>query len=681
MASFPEPIFPRKHCPPLTSTPVSAFGIPRIRILLAPYMCPYVVPMKKAETWELLLNLLNNLFGQSILTPTLKITDTQGDVIHRHVWEDLLEPGMTIVVDTGSLNCEPREENFSRDERGKEKGKAKQIQAALPFGQFSNSPATISKSSPKQPQTRDKIKVSTIKAMQPDGKLPDEIIEQWAREPQKGPGTEEKRITTVSMFIQQGMNGSKIALGKVNLDGDVEKMEILQEKRPTQCQKTVVRNKPMPPVQLSRKKSTVARVADCLHGIKSRYGSFISRQTNTVQTSETGMVNETTTTPRRERQRKVPPSTGILAPSEATLSGALLNQPAKPATRTASLKALFRYFDEGKPVAAPRRAKSTPATSAAMGKVKGGKASLSEGIPRPTTAPSNNIRSPRPRQRTNTAGKPGYTSEGPPAVSGALRQRATREHLNAPATSRSPKLATPKPLIVDKPLPKLPYTFSTFPAPTPPRSPLMNAVVKPPQPQLQTQSTAQTIPIPPPPTHQIIPWDELNRRLAKETQLPSMGAQLRKSSISAGILHRRGRSADSGYTMSGSVPLSFGISRPTTAVVENVEVAINGFGMKSKLISVGKTGPQVPASSTSARERAMLGRSVRRVASDDTIRSGAGSWRLTDHRRVELQRPQPAAEKGVGVGLGIGVSKELSKVEPLGVQGGRTTAIGVILED
>jgi len=158
-------------------------------------------------------------------------------------------------------------------------------------------------------------------------------------------------------------------------------------------------------------------------------------------------------------------------------------------------------------------------------------------------------------------------------------------------------------------------------------------------------------------------------------------SQLRKSSISAGISHRRGRSADSGYTTSGSVPLSFVGLRPTTAVVKNAEVAINGFGMRSKLISVGKTGPQVLAPNTSARERTMPGRSVRRVASDDTIRSGTGSWRLTDHRRVELTRPQTAAGKGVEVGLGIDMSEELPKVGPLEVQGGRAIAIGVIPED
>lgn len=582
---------------------------------------------------------------------------------------------MIIVVDTGSHDCRAREEDFSSDGKGKERAKAKQIQDPLPFGQPPHPPATVRKSSLKQSRPRrDLLKANTKKQMLPEGKLPDEIIEQWAKEPPKSPGTEEKRITTVSMFIQQG---------QVTLGGDAEKMEILHDKPPTECQKTSVQDNPRPPVQLSRKKSTVAKVANCFHGIKSRYGSSTSKETNVARISGTmGMVNEITTAPRKERQPKPPsPSIGITAPSvvlTATAPGAISNQPVKPATRTASLKAFFRYFDEGRPVAVPRRAKSTPATS-----VKGEESQRSsgEGITRPTTAPPSIIRSPGPRQRTNTVENSGYASDGPPVVSGALRRRATGEHLNAPATLRSRKPATPKPPIVDKPLPKLPYTLFTFPAPTPPRSPLIKAVINPPQLQSQTQTTAEATSTPSPPTHKIIPWDELNRRLAMETQT-SMGAQLRKSCISAGISHRRGRSADSGYTMSGSVPLSFGVSRPTTAVVQNVEVAINGFGMRSKLISVGKTGSQVPEQSTSVRDKAMLGRSVRRVASDDTIRSGTGSWRLTDQCRAELRRPQTAAEKGVGVGLGIDMLEELpKKSEPLGVQGGRSITIGVIPED
>jgi len=52
MASIPEPIFPWGHRPTLIPTPIGGSSIPRIRILLAPYMSPYVVPMKKAETWE-----------------------------------------------------------------------------------------------------------------------------------------------------------------------------------------------------------------------------------------------------------------------------------------------------------------------------------------------------------------------------------------------------------------------------------------------------------------------------------------------------------------------------------------------------------------------------------------------------------------------------------------------------
>ena len=59
------------------------------------------------------------------------------------------------------------------------------------------------------------------------------------------------------------------------------------------------------------------------------------------------------------------------------------------------------------------------------------------------------MRSPGPWQRTNTADNSGYTPDGPPIVSGALRQRTTGDHLDAPATSKGPNPATPKPPIVD----------------------------------------------------------------------------------------------------------------------------------------------------------------------------------------------------------------------------------------
>lgn len=153
--------------------------------------------------------------------------------------------------------------------------------------------------------------------------------------------------------------------------------------------------------------------------------------------------------------------------------------------------------------------------------------------------------------------------------------------------------------------------------------------------------------------------------------------------MSAGISHRRGRSADSGYSYhdSLSIPLSFGVSRPTTAVVENAEVAINGFGMKSKLISVGKPGPQA-AESSKPRKTLAPGKVVRRVASDDTIRSGAGSWRLGEHRRPEIRWLQKtAARKDNGVGLGIDIPEESPRLNTLQVKGGKTIAIGVIPED
>lgn len=103
-----------------------SLSVPRIRILLAPYMSPFVVPMHKVETWDvsnshinpnnyipvtnLLLQLLNralqNLFGLDLFNSSIRITDHQGNSILPSVWSDLLEQDMTIIVDTYSLQAE-----------------------------------------------------------------------------------------------------------------------------------------------------------------------------------------------------------------------------------------------------------------------------------------------------------------------------------------------------------------------------------------------------------------------------------------------------------------------------------------------------------------------------------------------------------------------------------------------
>lgn len=80
---------------------------PRIRILLAPYMSPFIVPLHKVETWDLLHKALQSLFGLDIFNnSSIRITDQHGNSILPPVWKDLLEPDMTIIVDTGSLQAE-----------------------------------------------------------------------------------------------------------------------------------------------------------------------------------------------------------------------------------------------------------------------------------------------------------------------------------------------------------------------------------------------------------------------------------------------------------------------------------------------------------------------------------------------------------------------------------------------
>ncbi|KAI5788380.1 hypothetical protein EDC01DRAFT_162796 [Geopyxis carbonaria] len=75
--------------------------VPRIRILLAPYMSPYVVPLHKVRTWDSLHQTLHSLFGPDVFNGSeLRITDYKGNTILPAIWQDLLEPNITIIVDT-----------------------------------------------------------------------------------------------------------------------------------------------------------------------------------------------------------------------------------------------------------------------------------------------------------------------------------------------------------------------------------------------------------------------------------------------------------------------------------------------------------------------------------------------------------------------------------------------------
>lgn len=116
----------------------------------------------------------------------------------------------------------------------------------------------------------------------------------------------------------------------------------------------------------------------------------------------------------------------------------------------------------------------------------------------------------------------------------------------------------------------------------------------------------------------------------------------------------------------------------TTAVVGSAEVAINGYGMKSKLVRVGKTTPHSTAVPSPNEGRVAPGRSIRRVASDDTIISGSGSWRKIEHRKVETQQLETAAENSHEVWPTAGDEDQMRKFQKLEVPGGRTVAIGIV---
>lgn len=404
------------------------------------------------------MNLLGHLFGESVITSTFTIKDTQGNVIHRHVWEDLVEPGMTVVLDTGSLDSQPPDEARETKLKEREKVKVKQIQAALSYGQPPDPPAAINKPLPKLSKSRDDLKVEALKSKpqqkpKPEGKLPDEIIEQWIKEtpispgPRKtstSPGAEEKRITTVSMFMQQGLNGSKVTLGQMNHDRDGRKIGIGENRTVVRAQTTMEK----PPKPLQRKKSTVARVAERFQGIKSRYGSQHAKEVNSTTTTGLGIITETTVASQTQsvqeatmalRNLGAESTAATMAPAEltTTASGAISNKPIKPARRTASFKAFFRYFDDGKPISIPRRTKSTP-ISPAIYKEKDPQQVAKDFPPRPTTAPPATAKSSGFRQRGNPVDSSTYISN-PSPLAGESRQRVAVENPDIPHPSRSPK--------------------------------------------------------------------------------------------------------------------------------------------------------------------------------------------------------------------------------------------------
>ena len=680
---------------------------------------------------------------------------------------------MTIIVDTGSSQ---------QKERGKEKDRTKQILATFSFRPHQQESSKLEMiSSPRLTQSTDDTPPIVPEKGIVEGKLPDEKIARWAQDVAIGAGggdsDEEKRVTTVSMFIK-GMNESRVKLGDGPTDSLIDLEKSVAEEREKNLKRTVrgadiMTTKPVP--HLSRKRSKATRVSECLSGIKSRVGHTIHHHHHHLHHSPPSTEGNLTishpmpqgiTTPGTTKSEiprpgpaSPPPKRKMVNKSTSsesstdtpplpaqnlttTASGAISNQPLRPSGRTGSIRAFLKYFEDGKQkIVAPRRTKSTPTAT-----VTAPTTSLSSSK-RPTTSPAPNSSSrspktpmsPQGRQRGHTVDGSGYISDsgkprsgisptpkstpGTPGSKPARTGTGNSSITNSPIPEGSsrkiiqilpPIDVSPPPvsfyllyvyhinspyLSLQKPLPRLPYKFSTFPAPTPPRSPLIKAPIGPPNPnvllqQLQSQALASSSKpqLAPGKSQKIVPFNELNRRLAREHHLgvnkqrknstsgPSATSERAGSSsalggaVGGGIAswgsirqygHRRGRSVDSRTTPSVS-SRSLSPSRPITAVT-TAEVAINGlsFAMKGKLIGVGKNKyqqePPLPRSTVPSkmrRDRTVNGggRGVRRVASDDTIRqsrwmsSGRGLGIQTSTE--EIKRPS-TANAGLPLGLGI----------------------------
>ncbi|KAL7274756.1 hypothetical protein RUND412_002328 [Rhizina undulata] len=216
-----------------------SLSIPRIRILLAPYMSPFVVPVHKVETWELLHTTLRSLFGRELFASgnPLRITDHQGNSILPSVWEDLLEPNMTIIVDTCSFQAEnspvifetpplpasqspmnsPRDKgkrvvpwgvpDWSALERESEDSCYDAAHIMYPCGVLGQALPMVPIMPP--PPRRAAISAAKSKAM--------EAWEGWAMD-----GNGEKRYTSLSMFAGKGSQRPHTSTG-LEKDKDVER--------------------------------------------------------------------------------------------------------------------------------------------------------------------------------------------------------------------------------------------------------------------------------------------------------------------------------------------------------------------------------------------------------------------------------------------------------------------------
>lgn len=336
---------------------------------------------------------------------------------------------MTIIVATGSCTSRPSVHKAVSDERLDEKGIVNQNQAGLavePPG-----PPAEAFSFPKPPESPGECKkaatpkLGMLNGEQQEAKLPAWILEPYEKTNLNSSHAAEKRVTTVDMFLQQEMNESRVALGQVGPSENVEKMIHSGEKRVEPSQKNKLGVTDVTP--LSRKKSTVARVADRIHGIKTRYNHVVSKDVNPTcnlcQMADSGVTPEERTEDTNVKEKEV--RREQMQAHTAATSGCVSNEPAKTPKRMASLKALFRYLEDGK-AAVPRRAKSTPTTQAAN-KGKAPMSPLKEHVSRQATAPS---RPPRLKQQGSPVQKPGPAPSTTPTS--RRKRKGTNEITNPP---------------------------------------------------------------------------------------------------------------------------------------------------------------------------------------------------------------------------------------------------------
>ena len=352
---------------------------------------------------------------------------------------------MTVIVATASFTSEPSVKTAS-GERLNRRGKLGQNQAGLAL---EPDPPVKTFSFPRPPESRDGYKAATpklgvINGEQRETKLPSWILEPYEKTNLNGNHVAEKRVTTVDMFLQPEMNGSRVTLRQVGSGEGVENTAHVGGKRvePPQRSKLGVPNA----TPLSRKKSTVARVADCFHGIKSRYNHVVSKDvnpsSNLSQTAALGVTSErkegTNENGKEIKGERTQAHTTITSESATATSEYVSNEPAKTPKRMASLKALFRYHEDGK-TAVPLRARSTPVTQAAN-KGKAPMSPLKECVPRPATAPS---RPPRLKKQESPVHKPGIAPSAA-CPNSRMKRRGTNEMIIIPSQLNTPSKALGK---------------------------------------------------------------------------------------------------------------------------------------------------------------------------------------------------------------------------------------------